>query len=68
MTSRIGQHVTHVHDDTVRVGQVVALVRGRPERVIVCWSTHHDHDEAHGAECTVEYVDQLTPRTPAVRS
>jgi hypothetical protein len=70
MTGRIGQHVSRGHDDAPcpRVGQVVALVRGRPERVIVCWSTHHDHDEAHGAECTVEYVEQLTPRTPAVRS
>ena len=68
--ARLGQPVTRAGEDTPcpRVGQVVALVRGRPERVIVCWSTIHDHDEAHGPECTVEYVDQLTPRTRAVRS
>ena len=65
---RLGQHVTRAHNGTARVGQVVALVRGRPERVIVCWSSNHDHDDTHTAECTVEHVDQLTARSPAVRS
>ena len=67
MTSRIGQYVAQTHD-TARVGQVVALVRGRPERVIVCWSSDHQHDDSHTADCTVEHIDQLTPRIPAVRS
>lgn len=64
----IGQLVTHAHDDAPcpYVGQIVALVRGLPERVIVCWSTDHHHDDTHTADCTVEHVDELRSRTLAV--
>ncbi len=68
---RIGQLVTRAHDDAPcpSIGQIIALVRGLPERVIVCWSTDHHHDnDAHTADCTVEYVEELQPRTPAVHA
>lgn len=67
---RIGQLVILNHDDAPcpRVGQIVAIVRGQPERVIVCWSTDHHHDDNHSGDCTVEHVDELQPRTPVVHA